>query len=169
MELYELLYGKPDPLIVNEEAIFSKTQKNPIFIVLMHTGTFLSRTVKLITRDEFSHAAIAFNSKLDPLYSFGFKGKGQSGVGFSKTFPKDDFFTTHKSYYHVYVMYVTDEALMNMQARINFFEANEDRMKFDAKGLLRIWFGKDSESHTMEYFCSRFVMELIQKGGDRIG
>ena len=155
----------PENMIINEEAIFDKFHKNPVFIVLMHSGTLLANAIKKVTGDEFSHACISFNSKLDPMYSFGTKGKGQTGVGFCVNDPRDRFFETHKAYYHVYVMYVTDEAKLAMQTRLNFFEMNEDRLKYDFKGLFKIWFGKDTESHTMEYFCSRFVMELIQRGG----
>ena len=66
-----------ESVTINEEAIFSKTQKNPVYIVLIHSGTPLANAIKKVTGDEFSHACISFNSKLDPLYSFGTKGKGE--------------------------------------------------------------------------------------------
>lgn len=147
---------------INEEAIFSKTKKNPVYIVLMHSGTFLANTIKKVTGDEFSHACISFNSKLDPLYSFGQKGKNEKGIGFAINDPKDRFFTKFSSKYSVYVMYVTDNAYKIMKNRLSYFINHKDSLKYDFKGLFDIWFGKESENHE-KWFCSRFVMEIISK------
>ena len=147
---------------INEEAIFSKSQKNPVYIVLMHSGTPLANAIKKVTGDEFSHACISFNSKLDPLYSFGTKGKGEKGIGFTINDPKDKFFTKFNSKYSVYVMYVTDNAYKSMKNRLSYFTNHKDSLKYDFKGLFDIWFGKESEDHE-KWFCSRFVMEIISK------
>ena len=37
-------------------------------------------------------------------------------------------------------------------------------MKYDFVGLLNVWMKKSSESHTVHYFCSRFVMDIIGAG-----
>lgn len=149
-------------ITINEEAIFSKSQKNPVYIVLMHSGTPLANAIKKVTGDEFSHACISFNSKLDPLYSFGTKGKGEKGIGFTINDPKDKFFTKFNSKYRVYVMYVTDKAYKSMKNRLSYFTNHKDTLKYDFKGLFDIWFGKESEDHE-KWFCSRFVMEIISK------
>lgn len=148
---------------INEEAIYSKDFKNPIYIVLMHSGTPLANAIKKVTKDEYSHAAIAFNAKLDPLYSFGTKGKGESGIGFSITAPTDSFFKDFKSKYAVYVMYVNNKAYSAMKERLEYFKKNNAKMKYDFLGLLDIWFGKATEDHEYKYFCSRFVMEIINQ------
>ncbi len=44
-----------------------------IYIVLTQTGTFFSRSIKFITKEEFNHSSISFNQDLDVLYSFGRK------------------------------------------------------------------------------------------------
>lgn len=157
-----MIYENP---IVQEEAIFNNKYNNPVYIVLMHTGTLLANTIKKITKDDLTHACIAFSSKLDPLYSFGFKGKGESGVGFSISDPKDDFFTTHKTRYHVYVMYVSDAGLNAMKNRLAYFDANKYNLKYDFKGLFNVWFGMDCEDHE-KWFCTRFVMDLISRVSD---
>lgn len=56
-----------------EVAKYSDTSKYPVFVVLMHSGTILANIIKKVTNDQFSHACISFNSKLNPLYSFGRK------------------------------------------------------------------------------------------------
>lgn len=147
---------------ITEKAIYSKQCKNPVYIVLMHTGTPLASAIKKITGDQFSHACISFNSKLDPLYSFGSKGDNHKGTGFSVTNPKDSFFARYNSFYHVYVMYVSDDALKAMTDRLEYFENNANKLKYDFLGLFDILRNKSSEHHEA-WFCSRFVMELIQK------
>ena len=42
-----------------------------IYIILTVTGTWLSRLIKMYTKDEFSHVSIALDSKLNEMYSFG--------------------------------------------------------------------------------------------------
>lgn len=149
-------------LIINEEAIYDKTSyKNPVYIVLMHSGTPLANLIKKVTKDTFSHAAIAFNDTLDPLYSFGQKGKGETGIGFSIDSPHGTFFTKYKSFYSVFVMYVSDNAMAKMKEKLAYFQSNKDKFKYDFRGLVNIFFGRDSENHTFKWFCSRFVMELI--------
>lgn len=65
-------------LFINEDTIFEdatydKEHSYPIFIILMHSGTLLANAIKQVTRAEYSHACISFNSALNPMYSFGGK------------------------------------------------------------------------------------------------
>ena len=137
---------------ITEKAIYNKQCKNPVYIVLMHTGTPLASAIKKITGDQFSHACISFNSELDPLYSFGSKGDNHKGTGFSVTNPKDSFFARYNSFYHVYVMYVSDDALKAMTDRLEYFENNANKLKYDFLGLFDILRNKSSEHHEA-WFC----------------
>lgn len=158
-----MVFKDNQEVVINEEAMYDKaTYKNPVYIVLMHSGTPLANLIKKVTKDTFSHACIAFNSKLDPLYSFGQKGdRQQTGLGFSISSPHEKFFTHYKSFYSVFVMYVTDSAMAKIKERLSYFETNVNKFKYDILGLVDIFFGKASESHTFKWFCSRFVMDLI--------
>lgn len=62
---------------ISEEAIFSKDHKNPVFLVLSSGSSWFANAIKAVTKNEFSHAMISFNSKLDPLYSFGTRTDGK--------------------------------------------------------------------------------------------
>ena len=44
-----------------------------IYIVLAHTGTLLSRIIKMKTGAEYTHSSIALDENLDEMYSFGRK------------------------------------------------------------------------------------------------
>ena len=148
-----------------EEAIYSEENKYPVFVVLQHSGTSMANIIKKFTRDEFSHACIAFNPELAPLYSFGNKKLKGYDAGFviHEAGPKHPFYTTSKVYYSVYVMYVTKKAYDAMQKRLSYFVQNKDSLKYDFVNLLSVWAGIPSEK-SKKYFCSRFVMEIIGSG-----
>ena len=143
-----------------EEAIFSKDHKNPVFIVLSSGSSLFANAIKAVTKNEFSHAMISFNSKLDPLYSFGTRPDGK--LGFVINNSKDRVWDIEDCKYSVYVMYVTDKAKRAMKQRLNDFVSKEKDLKYSFKGILDIWRGKESEKDE-KWFCSRFVMEIISK------
>ena len=147
---------------ISEEAMYSKDNKNPVFIVLSSGSSLFAKGIKAVTRSEFSHAMISFNSKLDPLYSFGTKAGGK-GLGFVINNPKDYVFDIEDAKYSVYVMYVTDKAKKAMQDALQFFIDNKNKLKYDFHGILDIWVGKSSDQRKEKWFCSRFVMFLISK------
>lgn len=153
-------------MILNEDAIFSKTYKNPVYIVLMNGKSPLSSIILSATGDYFSHACIAFNDSLDPLYSFGLKSKTiqKGGMGFCVSKPTDLTVFNKQAYYAVYVTYVTDEAYAKMKERLSYFTKNAGKMIYDYIGLLNVWMHQSSDHRTRAYFCSRFVMDVIGAG-----
>ena len=42
-----------------------------IYLVLTHTGTILSRIIRIYTKDEFTHVSISLDDELNEMYSFG--------------------------------------------------------------------------------------------------
>lgn len=153
-------------MILNEDAVFSKSCKNPVYIVLMNGKSPLSSIILKATGDYFSHACIAFNDDLDPLYSFGAKSKTmqKGGMGFCISKPTDLSVFNKQAYYAVYVTYVTDEAYAKMKERLSYFITNANKMIYDYVGLLNVWMHQSSDNRTKAYFCSRFVMDIIGAG-----
>lgn len=153
-------------MILNEDAVFSKSCKNPVYIVLMNGKSPLSSIILKATGDYFSHACIAFNDDLDPLYSFGAKSKTiqNGGMGFCISKPTDLSVFNKQAYYAVYVTYVTDEAYAKMKERLSYFTTNANKMIYDYVGLLNVWMHQSSDNRIRAYFCSRFVMDVIGAG-----
>ena len=153
-------------MILNEDTVFSKLYKNPVYIVLMNGKSPLSSIILKATGDYFSHACIAFNDDLDPLYSFGAKSKTiqKGGMGFCISKPTDLSVFNKQAYYAVYVTYVTDEAYAKMKERLSHFITNVNKMIYDYVGLLNVWMHQSSDNRTRAYFCSRFVMDIIGAG-----
>lgn len=151
----------PTPSKLNEEAIYNNKDKYPVFITLMHSGTYLSNIIKKVTKDEFSHACISFNSKLDPMYSFGSKKLEGFDLGLVRHNSNADFYKRYKAHYRVYVMFVDSESYTKIMKRLKWFENNSEKLKYDLFGLIKIFFNHDTEKNKYKYFCSRFVAELI--------
>lgn len=152
-----------------EDAKYDDEHKYPIFILLMHTGTPLTKVIKAVTKAEYSHACISFNPGLDPMYSFGEKTKtGESGFGFVSQNTKADFYKHHKAKYGVYVMFVSKQSRDFMKEKLEYFKKNNDKMKYDCFGLIQVFFNQATDYKNYKYFCSRFVMDIIQTGGDKL-
>lgn len=151
--------------IVNEEAIYTEEDKYPVFIILMHSGTPLATLIKKVTKDDFSHACISFNSKLDPMYSFGNKNVDKMNLGFVTQNPRDKFYKIHRAFYHVYAMYVNKKVYSKMRKKLYYFIKNQDTMDYDFLNLFSVFLGRPSEN-SKKYFCSRFVMSVLSAGKD---
>lgn len=155
-------------LFINEDTIFEdatydKEHSYPIFIILMHSGTLLANAIKQVTRAEYSHACISFNSALNPMYSFGGKTR-EEGFGFVVQDPKDKFYKDHHAKFSVYCMYVSKEARDAMKQRLSYFRKNKNKMKYDCVGLAQVFFNMKTDYKQTKYFCSRFVIEIISSG-----
>lgn len=146
-----------------EDAHYDKDHQYPIYIILMHSGTPLAQMIKLATRCEFTHACISFNAALNPLYSFGADSK-TGGLGFTVQTDKDPFFKKMKTKYAIYTMFVSKEAHDAMKKRLSYFQKNKTKLKYDIAGLVQIFFGQATDYKQTKYFCSRFVMEIINQG-----
>ncbi len=156
-------------MLINEEAIYDNKNTEPVYIILMHSGTLLSNIIKNVQGDEFSHSLISFNSKLDPMYSFGNKKDSAIGLngdpGFVVQNTKDPFYKSKKSYYEVYVMFVSKNDKQKMIQRMKWFKEKDRYLGYDIIGLIKYKLGISSDSNLKKYFCSRFVAEIIGQSG----
>lgn len=155
---------------LTEEAVYDSKHTEPIFIALMHTGALLANIIRNVTKDEYTHACISFNSKLEPMYSFGNKKisynpfKAESGFVTNK--PDSEFFQTYKTQYSIYVMYVSKADKKKMFERLRWFRDKNKYLTFDFIGLIKYKFGISSDDSLNKWFCSRFVAELINQTGE---
>ena len=148
-----------------EDAQYDDEHRYPIFILLMHTGTPLAKVIKAVTNAEFTHCCISFNPGLDPMYSFGEKTKtGESGFGFVSQNTKADFYKHHHTKYGVYCMFVSKQSRDFMKQKLEWFKKNKNKMRYDFIGLVQVFFNKATDYKNYKYFCSRFVMDIIQSG-----
>lgn len=158
-------YGTPFPgtqTYAMEGRIENPDDLHPVYILLTHSSTLFSNTIKKFTGDKYTHAAICFDHTFKKLYTFGRK---KIGGGFSIESPNSDFYKKRPDIpYGIYCVFVTSEQLKEMKKRLQVFIDNEDRYKYHFSGLVKFIFGKESENDT-RYFCSGFVVDILQAGG----
>ena len=168
--LIEKYKGEDTNMVVFEEAIYDSKHTEPIFIALMHTGALLANIIRTVTKDEYTHACISFNSKLEPMYSFGNKkisyNPFKAESGFVVNNPDSEFFQTYKTQYSIYVMYVSKADKKKMVERLRWFKDKNKYLTFDFIGLIKYKFGISSDDSLNKWFCSRFVAELINQTGE---
>ena len=168
--LIEKYKGEDTNMVVFEEAIYDSKHTEPIFIALMHTGALLANMIRTVTKDEYTHACISFNSKLEPMYSFGNKkisyNPFKAESGFVVNNPDSEFFQTYKTQYSIYVMYVSKADKKKMVERLRWFKDKNKYLTFDFIGLIKYKFGISSDDSLNKWFCSRFVAELINQTGE---
>ena len=137
----------------------------PVYVVVMHTGSAISTVIKKATGDLYSHASISFDPSLTNMYSFG--NKRIKGKAFANGFKKEDihneFFSSRNIPYAMYMVPVTKEELVAMKKRLDYFVKNENEFSFDMIGLVKIFFGI-ADNPENRYFCSRFVMDVLNAG-----
>ncbi len=167
--LIEKYKGDDNNMVIFEEAVYDSKHTEPVYIILMHTGALLANIIRNVTKDEYTHACISFNSKLEPMYSFGNKKisynpfKAESGFVVNK--PDSQFFQTYKTQYSVYVMYVSKADKKKIIERLKWFSEKQKYLTFDFVGLIKYKFGISSDNNLNKWFCSRFVAELINQTG----
>jgi len=171
---------------VIEQAVYDSQYCVPVYIVLSNPGTILSKAIEFAVGDKFTHAAISFNSKLDPMYTFGVKNLddervkqlNQKKIGWKK---KLGLYSKIKSktglsmdtvnimryskstpvYYEVFVMFISKNEYDIMRERLQGFIDNTQTQSFHLAGVLFFaWFNIPFE-YGNDYFCSRFVATLL--------
>lgn len=149
-----------------EAAGYSKENHCPVFIILTSGNTALAPMIRKATKSSFSHASIAFDISLRPIYSFGpNKRTPKLTAGFIKTFPEADIWLADKKSvpYSIYVTYVSSYDMEKMKKRLEYFVNNADTMKYSFVGLVRVFLNMKSP-HKNHWFCSAFVAEILNAG-----
>ena len=132
-----------------------------IYFLLTDTGTLLTRTIKLYTKEPYNHASIAFDEKLKELYSFGrLKYYNPFIGGFVKENINNPLFKKAKS--SIYSFDVTDEEYEKLLLNIDKFVMNKEKYQYNLIGLLSFFLNKPIKREN-KYFCSQFVNEILTK------
>lgn len=133
-----------------------------IYIVLAHTGTLLSRIIKIRTGAEYTHSSIALDEDLEQMYSFGRK---YSYIAFIGGFVKEGAsFGTYKRFYKteisVFELPVTDEQYNKIYNKIEYIKEHKKEYRFNILGLFFAGFNKRLQFNKT-YYCAEFVKKLL--------
>ena len=137
-----------------------------LYIILAHTGTLLSRIIKVFTKDEFSHISIALDEELEEMYSFGrlnaynpfWGGFVHEGIEIG-TFKR--FRNTRTE---IYSLFVTDEQYEKVGKIISYFIENKQKYKFNFIGLAFVGIKKKVMKKN-RFYCAEFVKHVMKSAG----
>lgn len=137
-----------------------------IYIVLTHTGTLLSKIIKMYTKDEFSHVSISLDEELKQMYSFGRLNPYNPFLGgfVHEYINKGTFKRFFKTKANIYSLEITNEQYQDIRNIINEFEKNKEKYKFNIIGLFAAGFHKKI-SNEKSFYCAEFVKYVIEKTG----
>ena len=153
---------------IDEAASYqAKGKLYPVYVVLVHSGTGVSKAIKAISHSEYSHASICFDSSLDKMYSFARKDPRNPFIGgFRYESIGKGFYEQKEIPYAVYVVPCTVNQIKKMKKRLNYFIQNQEKFTFDFTGLVTNYLGiVNNPAH--RWFCSRFVADVLNAGAPK--
>lgn len=137
-----------------------------IYIILTHTGTVLSRIIKIYTKDEFSHVSIALDEDLKQMYSFGRLNPYNPFIGgfIHEYINSGTFKRFKKTKAAIYSLKVKEEEYEKIYNVIKQIQEAKEPYKFNIIGLfaialkLRIY-----KEHA--FYCAEFVKYSLESSG----
>lgn len=137
-----------------------------IYIILTHTGTFLSKVIKIYTRNEFSHVSISLDQNLTRMYSFGRLNPYNPFIGgfVHEYIDKGTFKRFKNTTAKVISFTVSDEQYVKIQDIIYDINKEADKYSFNIIGLIAVAFNiKIKRENT--FYCAEFVKYVLENAG----
>lgn len=136
------------------------------YLVMSQTGTWLSRVIKVYTKEDYNHISISLKNALNPMYSFGrINPTNPFSAGFVLEDINDGVFRIFpKCRCVVYKLEISNKQYSRLKAVIKEFELNKHKYRYNLLGLIYVAFNLDRKRRD-HYFCSQFVAEVIQRSG----
>lgn len=152
-----------------DEAATKSQKLEPVYVVLMHTGTPMSKVIKGVIHTEFTHSSIAFDSSLRKMYTFSSRRRNPEKLsplqmgGFTEEDIRDEFFSGRPVHYTVYMVPCFKDQVKLMKKRLQYFLDNDIKFSYDKIGLVQNLVGMDKEAKN-QWFCSDFVADILKTG-----
>lgn len=137
-----------------------------IYIILSHTGTLLSRVIKLVTGNEYTHSSISLEENLEEMYSFGRLNPYNPFIGgFVKEGKNIGTFKRFKNTkVGVYKLEITEFQYNEIVENIKYIEKNKEKFKFNILGLAFAGINKRVTKKNT-FYCAEFVRYILKKSG----
>jgi len=135
-----------------------------IYIVLSHTGTFLSKIIKSFTKDEFSHVSISLDIDAKEMYSFGrLRAYNAFIAGFVHEYiNKGTFRRFRNTRAKIYYLEVTNEEYCKVRNIIEKMKEDKEKYKFNILGLFAAGFHKKVKKRS-SFYCAEFVKYVLDE------
>lgn len=143
-----------------------KVDKAYLYIVLVRSPSIVSHLIHLVTRDKYTHAALALDKDLQEMYSFARKYSYNPFVGRFKHERLDEglYRRAERLPGVVLELEVSPEQYRKAQGIIQEFIFNSSRYKYNCRGLLYGLLNKPTRRDD-RFLCSQFVYHVLHSCG----
>ncbi len=139
-------------------------ENKKIYFILTHTGTVLSKIIRLYTKKTYSHISIALDDSLNTMYSFGrlyaynpliggFVIEGKM-IGTFKRFKNTDALVLSYD--------VSEEQYERIKKDIDVFINNKKKYRFNMVGLIFVALNRKIKIEN-SFYCAEFVKYIVEK------
>ncbi len=137
-----------------------------IYILLTRSPSMISRVIHYTTGDDFTHSSIAYDDDLYTLCSFARKyPRLMLPAGLVREKLEYGYYRIHANMpCALLCLSVSDVVYARIRSRVDRMISQKDDYRYDACGLIRCKFGKES-NRPNRYFCSKFVSEVLEDSG----
>lgn len=137
-----------------------------LYVVLTATESVVARTVGRLTKDRYTHSALALDPSLSAMYSFSRAYSRFPFYGrFRKENPNEGFLARcHSVPTKVIALPVTDEQYCRAEKRLSYFSEHTKQYGYNYIGMFLNLLGK-SYAPKRRYTCSQFVSETLFECG----
>ena len=144
--------------------MFEGITMKSIYIVVSHTGTWLSHLIRWFTNSEYTHVSIAFDSSLKELFSFGRKQPSNPFKGgfVIESIDSEFFKRFDNTQCRIYEIKTSVENYNRLKERIQYFVEHKEIFKYNVLGLITYMF-RYSLNRRNAYFCSQFVATVLSE------
>lgn len=133
-----------------------------VYLVLTQTYSGVSKTIKLITKEKYSHASISLDSKCEEMYSFGRKYRYFPFWGiFKHENLNKGLFRNRGALMSMYEIDVSEDQYNKIVNKIN--KIKKTNKGYNIIGLLLAYFR--IKLNRNKYYCSEFVYEVLSSNG----
>lgn len=144
-------------------------EQRKLYLLLSHTGSFVSKCINLYTKDPYTHASISLDEQLDNMYSFGrLKPHNPLIAGFVK---EDVDNGTYRRFLDttcaLYSININDDQFNLIQKELDRFINSDVKYGYNLLGMFGFMFNRPI-ARKNSYFCSQFVAEVLQNSGINI-
>lgn len=135
-----------------------------IYLVFSKTGTWLSRSIGLVTKTNYSHVSLSLDPYFNTMYSFGRTNPDNpfSGGLTIENIHEGVFQKSKLSQCLIYKVQVTTNQFDRLKSEIDKFYNSDIRYKYNFIGLFGVLMDKPLYRDT-HYFCSEFITTLLER------
>lgn len=130
-----------------------------VYLLFTNTGTMFTKLIRVYTKHALNHVSIAFDEKLEEIYSFGRKKPYNPFIGGFVKEQLNEGLMKHAEC-AVYSLSVSKLEYENMREAVMKIEEQKDSFKYNLIGLFAIMFNQRIE-RKHAFFCSQFVATIL--------